>query len=93
MEINQQSVNVLEIVLSASVVVLPALISLIATLAGVTRLAVGMRMFWRAIRPAMDDPQDAIVKLIAQRTGQSEAWVIKNLVEKLDQITGIVVAK
>lgn len=80
----------LEIVYNILLLVIPALATLAATSVFGAGLVRSIKIFLREwARPAMDEPTDPLVKLIAERTGRKPDVVSKWAVERIDDIIGV----
>jgi len=92
MELNiwSESSEWLEIVYNVLLLVIPALAGLAATSVFGAGLIRSIKLFWREwLRPALDDPTDPLVKLIAERTGRKPEDVSKWLTERIDEVIGV----
>lgn len=84
MEFYWWSEDIAQAVLSMGLVALPTLMLLVSTLRGAEWLVNAASDVWRAVRTFVDEPSDALVQLIAERTGKTPEWVIKHGTEKID---------
>lgn len=84
-----ETVDWIEIVLNIALIALPVALSGIVFLAGGGWLINVMRWFWRIVRPQVDEVDDPIVRLIADRTGLSPERVLELLTASVDDILGM----
>ena len=71
-------------------ILLPLLAGLAATSAtGAATIRAAKKIYSELLRPAIDEPTDPIVKLIAKKTGRDPAWVSQQLRENLDAVVAV----
>ena len=79
-----------EIVFNALLLVLPVLAALAATSAtGAVMIRTIKKVYSEWIRPAIDEPTDPLVILLAAKIGKDPAWVAKQLLENLDAVAAV----
>jgi hypothetical protein len=78
-----------EILLTALVLSLPVLLYVALLLTGSGMVFRAARWAWQGLRQMLDNPNDKLVQLIAERVGQSPQWVVENVTHQLDDLIGM----
>ncbi len=89
MEIWSETAWYVQLIFNVLLLVLPTLIGLAVVSAGGAKVVDTVRMLAKSIRPAIDEPTDPLVALLAERTGRRPETVRDFLTGNLDQIVAL----
>ena len=84
----------LELVFNVLMLVLPTLAALAAASVFGASVIRAIKTIWREwLRPALDEPTDPLVKIIADKTGRKPETVSKWLTESIDDVIALLPAE
>ena len=90
MELFNETELWVQLLFNGLMILLPLLAGVAATSTfGAVMIRTIKKVYAEWLRPAIDDPTDAIVKLIAEKTGRDAKWVSQQLCENLDAVVAV----
>lgn len=89
MELFNESAWYIEMLFNVGMVVLPTLAGVAASgELGAQVIKRTKKVYAEYLRPAIDEPTDPAIMLIATKTGKSPEWVSAQLIDNLDNVVG-----
>lgn len=90
MELWNGTSELVQIVFNILIAILPVLAGVAVTsVTGAAMVNAIKRLYKEIVRPAIDEPGDLIIGVLAKRLGKDPAWISRMLVENLDAVIAV----
>lgn len=89
MELNQSTLDWLELLFNICLLIIPALLAVGAGAASLASIVKTARWLWSVIRPTVDEVTDPAIIYLASKTGMSPAWISEYILKHGDALIGV----